>query len=82
MAIFPPATSGTSPMSGIYASLRQAQSPGSSSIANEKMDKHFRDMSFRNPVATQGHKHRSRLRKEPQAQHERRKDLKGYAVKK
>ena len=25
MAIFPPATSGTSPLSGIYASLRQAQ---------------------------------------------------------
>jgi len=25
MVIFPPATSGTSPMSGIYASLRQAQ---------------------------------------------------------
>ena len=25
MAIFPPANSGTSPMSGIYASLRQAQ---------------------------------------------------------
>jgi len=28
MAIFPPATSRTSPMSGIYASLRQAQSHG------------------------------------------------------
>ncbi len=25
MAIFPPATSGTSPISGVYASLRQAQ---------------------------------------------------------
>jgi ATPase subunit of ABC transporter with duplicated ATPase domains len=31
---------------------------------------------------TQGHQHRSRLRKEPQVHHERRKDLQEYAVKK